>query len=265
MVDRSQPITYSTVRWPARATSSLHHCRGNWTMTRTTNARIAGLAFLVYIAATVATMVIFGRVAGDGAIAAKLAAISAHVTGMHIVSLLCFVQAFSALILGVTLYAVTRDQDRDLAMLAMACRLTEGVIGAMSMSTNMALLWVATASATDVPAQSAARVLGGYLLRDDSVIPALFFAVGSALFAYLFLRGRMVPVALAWVGVIASILLVVGLPAQLMGWLPPMLASLMWLPMLAFEIVLACWLLVKGARVPLPKARLHVSESPAGW
>lgn len=215
-------------------------------MTRTSNARITGFTFLAYIAATVTSMAISSRAAGGGSIAAKLAAISNHTVSMRVVILLALFQAFAALVLAVTLYAITRDQGRDLALLAMACRLTEGVLGTFSASTSLGLLWLATASGPGVPGASAANVLGGYLLRDDGAVDAIFFAVGSALFAYLLLRGRLIPVTLAWLGVAASMLLVVGLPAQLANLISPAAASLMWLPMLAFEIPLGFWLLVRG-------------------
>ena len=83
---------------------------------------------------------------------------------------------------------------------------------------------------------------------------AIFFAVGSLIFSYLLLRGRMVPVALAWVGLLASILLVVGLPLELVGVLPGPISELMWFPMLAFEVPLALWLLIKGVAV-IPKTQ----------
>jgi hypothetical protein len=56
----------------------------------------------------------------------------------------------------------------------------------------------------------------------------------------------MVPVPLAWLGVVASVLLVVGLPAQLVGFLTGSVGAFMWLPMLVFEVTLALWLLIKG-------------------
>lgn len=217
-------------------------------MTRTTNARIAGFTFLVYIAATLSSMAIYNRATGDGSTAAKLAAISVHVPDMRVVVVLALIAAFAALVLAVTLYAVTRDQDRDLAMLAMVCRVTEGVIGGLSASTSLALLWVATASGPDAPDAGAARALGGYFLRDDGAVGAMFFAVGSVLFAYLLWRGRLVPTVLACLGVAASMLLVVGLPAQLLNLISPSVASLMWLPALAYEIPLGLWLLIKGVR-----------------
>jgi hypothetical protein len=74
--------------------------------------------------------------------------------------------------------------------------------------------------------------------------------VGSTLFAWLFLRGRMIPIALAWLGVLASVLLVVSLPLQLADVLHGPVTQLMWLPMAAFEVPLGFWLLLKGvARV----------------
>ncbi len=57
---------------------------------------------------------------------------------------------------------------------------------------------------------------------------------------------------LAWVGVIASILIVVGLPLQLVGILRGPITQLMWLPMLAFEVPLGLWLLIKGVRPTRP-------------
>jgi hypothetical protein len=81
-------------------------------------------------------------------------------------------------------------------------------------------------------------------------VGATFFSVGSALFAWLLLRGRLIPAALAWVGVIASVLLVVGLPLQFAGVLPGSVVQFLWLPMAAFEIPLALWLIVKGVAAP---------------
>lgn len=36
-----------------------------------------------------------------------------------------FIQGFAALVLAVTLYAITREQDADLDILALACRVGE--------------------------------------------------------------------------------------------------------------------------------------------
>ncbi len=219
-------------------------------MTRTTNARIAGFTFLFYIAAGISSMVLFGRAATGEGIAAKLAGIAQHPTEVGVVVLLGFIQCFAALVLAVTLYAITREQDADLAMLALACRVAEGIIAGSSMPNTPALVWLATASGENAPDTAAAHALGGYLLRGDMAVTATFFAVGSALFSYLLLRGRMIPVTLAWLGVVASVLLVIGLPLQAAGFLSGPIAMMMWLPMLAFEVPLGLWFIIKGAAKP---------------
>jgi hypothetical protein len=169
-------------------------------MTRTTNARIAGFTFLLYIAAGIASLALAGRT--------------------HATDVLSLLTSFCALVLGVTLYAITRDQDPDLAMLALTCRVVEAIPGA--------------------PGE-------------------MFFAVGSTLFSWLLLRGRMIPVVLAWLGIVASFLLVVILPLQraglfggAMSW-SSSVTWLMWLPALVFEVTLALWLLIKGVAPLAPE------------
>ncbi len=82
-------------------------------------------------------------------------------------------------------------------------------------------------------------------------ISTIFFAVGSLIFSYLLLRGRMVPVSIAWLGVFASGLLAVVLPLQLAGFpTGPLAGYYQWLPALVFQIVLALWLLIKGVATP---------------
>ncbi len=222
-------------------------------MTLRTNARVAGVAFLVYIAAAMTGMILSrGASSGEGT-AAKLASIASHVPVMRTAILLELVGCFCALVLAATLYAITRDADPDLAMLALTCRVAEGVIGAVGSPRSLGRLWLATAAGADAPDPAAASALGAYLFKLptwDFGIPALFFAVGSTLFAYLLLRGRIVPVWLAWLGVLASILVVAGLPIQLVGLLGSPITDLIWFPMLAFELLLAFWFIVKGAATP---------------
>ena len=223
-------------------------------MTRTTNARIAGFTFLFYIAVGITSMVLFDPAAGAEGIAAKLAAITAHATDVRIGICLNLLCCFSALVLAVTLYAITRDEDPDLAMLGLTCRVGEGVIGAIFMFAELGLLWLATATGANAPDAAAAQALGAFFFKVGGWSPtigAIFFAVGSTLFSYLLLRGRMVPVALAWLGVLASILLVALLPLNLAGFINGPVLTFMWLPMLVFEVALALWLLIKGVAMPL--------------
>lgn len=222
-------------------------------MTRTTSARVAGLTFLLYIAAGVAGMVLFDRATGAEGTAAKLARIAEHAADVRVAVLLSLLTCFAAPVLAVALYGITRDEDHELAVLALSCRVGEGVVNAIYVLAMLGLLWLGTAAGAGAPDAAAAHALGAFLLKLQGwnvIVGATFFAVGSTLYAYLFLRARSIPVALAWTGILASVLLVVGLPPQLVGYLEGPVTYFIWIPMLVFELALGSWLLVKGVAMP---------------
>jgi hypothetical protein len=170
-------------------------------MTRMTAARVAGFTFLFYIVVGISSMA--GAFRGP---AAELA---------------MYAQNASAVILALTLFAVTRVEQPFVAALGMIFRLAEGTLGA-------------------------SLDLTGITLPQPTLVDATLFAIGSTFFCWLLLRGRMLPRALAWTGVIASVILVVGLPLQLGGLLRAPLTMVMWMPMLAFEVPGGLWLLARG-------------------
>jgi hypothetical protein len=220
-------------------------------MTPARNARIAGFTFLLYIVAGIAGMILYSRATGGVEVAARLTSIAQHLLQMRMTILLGLLQAACALVLAVTLYAITRDEDPELAMLALAFRFGEGLLAAIPIRTSLGLLWLATATGTKAPDAATLQVLGTYFLTGpNSNIGAIFFAIGSLLFSYLFMRGRIIPVLLAWLGLVASALLVVGLPLQLAGFVSGSVASILWIPMAAFEVPLGFWLLIKGVVTP---------------
>ncbi len=122
----------------------------------------------------------YARVAGFTFLFYIAAGITSLALGseLQVGDVLLLLQSFSALVLGVSLYVLTYKQGLALAMLAMTCRIVEAIQYGES---------------------------------------AIYFSVGSLLFSWLLLRGRMIPVVLAWLGVLASALLVVILPLQLAG------------------------------------------------
>jgi hypothetical protein len=218
-------------------------------MTPTANARLAGASFLVYIAAGVAGMALFARAAAGENVTARLASIAQHATDVRVTVLLALVQGFCALVLAVTLFALTARQDRDIAMFGLVCRVAEGITGVF-VARTLGLLWLATSDAVADPA--AATALGGFLLRMGAWNPgAILFAAGSAAFAWLLLRARLIPAALAWLGLAASLLLMIVLPLQLAGFGGAVTRSFgWWMPMLVFEVALALRLLISAVPEP---------------
>jgi hypothetical protein len=220
-------------------------------MTVTTNARIAGFTFLVYIAATITGIFLFTRATNGEGVTAQLATISRHATDVRLAVLLGLLGNLCALVLAVTLYSITRKQDPDLAMLALTCRVAEGIVG-MDVSKTLGLLWLATTTDATALDTGSVSALGAYFLKMEASFnaSATFFAVGSTIFWWLLLRGRMIPAVLAWPGVVASILALVCQPLQLVGLIGGPVTSLIWLPILLLEVVLALWLIIKGVAMP---------------
>ncbi len=141
-----------------------------------------------------------------------------------------YAQNAAAVILAVTLFIVTRIEQPLIAGLGMIFRLAEGT-------------------------RRAAFALAAISVPRAALVDATLFAIGSAFFCWLLLRGRMLPPALAWTGVIASVILVVALPLQLAGLLGAPWTTVMWMPMLAFEVPGGLWLLVRGVPPAPPEPR----------
>jgi hypothetical protein len=222
-------------------------------MTRRTNARIAGTAFLFYILVGISSGILFSRGTGGEGIVARLASVPHHVLEIRLSIVFNLLSALSALVLATTLYGITRDEDNELAMFGLTCRVGEGVLGMFALS-SLGMLWLGTASGPNAPDAASASALGTFLLKFgawQSQTCAILFALGSTAFAWLFLRGRMIPLWMARLGVAASVLLVVGLPLQLAGWIGGTIVLIvLWLPMLVFELALAVLLIAKGAAQP---------------
>jgi Domain of unknown function (DUF4386) len=225
-------------------------------MTRAANARIAGFTYLFYAAIGICSELLMHQARGVGGDAAvQLARIGQHATNVRLTIVITLLECLSAFVLAVTLYAITRDEDRELAMLGLVCRVAEGVLGSLNnISGYLGLLWLANAEVgTGVPDVPTSNALRAFLLMPGASVPlgAFFFAVGTLIFSYLLLRGRMVPVSIAWLGVFASGLLAVVLPLQLAGLSTgPLTGYYLWLPALVFQVVLALWLLIKGVATP---------------
>ncbi|MEA2163272.1 MAG: hypothetical protein QOK37_1399 [Thermoanaerobaculia bacterium] len=221
-------------------------------MTRNTNARIAGFTYLFYAAIGICIEVLMHQARGGYAGAAMVARIGQYATNVRLSILIALLECLSSLVLGVTLYGITRDEDHELAMLGLVCRVVEGVLGSVNnIPAYLGMLWLAKeGGGPDIATTNALRE---FLLMPGASVPigSIFFAVGSLIFSYLLLRGRMVPVLIAWLGVFASGLLAVTLPLQLAGFSTgPLTGYYQWLPALVFQIVLALWLLIKGVATP---------------
>ena len=214
-------------------------------MTRTTNARIAGATYLLYIALGLTSMYVGRGLAGSSS-AERLALIAEHAGRARLDIVLSLAVCLVAVTLAVALWALTRDEDRELATLGLSFRIFEGMLSMVAAVASLALLRLATDHASGGAARDALAELVFALPGWNMLAAAFLFSIGSTLFTWLLLRGGMIPGPLAWLGLAASLLLVVGIPLQMLGLLGGPAAQLVWLPMLAFEVPLGFWLLLRG-------------------
>jgi hypothetical protein len=225
-------------------------------------ARVAGFMFLFLIATVGAISVFVDRLEEDE-ISETLRHVSDNEFGVRVGVVLLIVAAVSTLILAAMLYAVTKHEDRNLAILALSCRAVEAALYAAGITKALTLLSLSdgTAGAGEL---ASAHGLGAFVIDVDSWstdIGASFFAVGSTLYAYLLLRGRSIPVPLARLGLFASLVLVVGVPLQTAAGNTTTEGSSLaiWIPMFAFEIATGLWLLIKGGGHRLGSASCEVA------
>jgi hypothetical protein len=235
-------------------------------MTRRANARLAGVAYLLYIAVAFPEMLLSGAAQAGASAPARLANIGLHASDMRLTIVLALLSSFSALVLAVTLRAITRHVDEDLATMAMLCRVAEGIVSGAFIATVPGLVWLATTTGPQAADPIAAQSIAAFFIRVSSwqvQIGAMFFAVGSTIFCWLLLRGRVIPRWLAWLGLIGSALVAVMLPLQLLQVLTGSLPQFGWLPIAAFEILVSVWFLWKA--VPeVPASQSSAAVRPTG-
>jgi hypothetical protein len=220
----------------------------DWMMSNRYVARLAGALFLIVIAAVLASSVLQGGVVSGGDdIGDTFRTIADDTVSFRASTVLLLVAAVGTLALAAMLYALTKRQDENLAILALACRVVEAALYTVKIFSALILL-----SLSQAPTAGAQEL--GAVVADaaswSTDVGAVFFAVGSTLFAYLLLRARSIPVPLAALGVGASLILVVGVPLDTAASRTTAQGAsiIIWLPMFVFEIATGVWLLVRGAR-----------------
>ena len=233
-------------------------------MTAKANARIAGTTLLLYIAIGITSIYLTTKLT-DGAVetADKLAAAVQNNGLAQLNIILTLLSAASAVVLAITIYGLTREVDRELAIMALCWRVAEGVVivmATMILITSMTIASIVSKGDTAYaqPMIAIAEVI--YQVEGSTgFLAALCFALGSTIYCYLFLRGRSIPTWLAWLGLISSIILVALLPLRIAGILDGLVVTIMWLPMLLFELIFSVWLLTKGVEQPVRiDSRRHI-------
>jgi hypothetical protein len=159
-----------------------------------------------------------------------------------------------AVVLALTLYIILKPVNRDLALLALILKLTEGVLMAVITLCVFAALLILNAQAS-AAASEPVQTLVGLFFNDYmtvSSIPMLFLGLNFMLFFYLLFKSKFVPGILAGFGIVSYTLIFAY--AVLTILLPhyaaiKIIQTLCWAPSCFFELITGIWLLIKGVNV----------------
>ncbi|HEX5437800.1 MAG TPA: DUF4386 domain-containing protein [Gemmatimonadaceae bacterium] len=215
------------------------------------DARWAGIAFLVYIVLTMTSTTMFGNVLGSGDIAQQLGDLTRMMSQARVTVVLDLLQVVCALVLAVTLFRLTKAVDATVAMLAMMFRVGEGVLGASALRGKLGLIWLASSGGHAAPQIDVNSMATYFLHEPDLRLAAFSFIIGGFLFAYLLLRGRLVPAVIAWIGVVTQGAQMVCVPLWIAGFIGAAPVNGLWMLILAYEIPVGVWLMVRGVRPPV--------------
>ena len=213
-------------------------------MTNRTDGKIAGIAYLAYIVFAMSSAVLSSRTTAGSDAAQKLATLSSMMGTARVTVLLDLLQIVCAVVLAATLYRLVKAVNPTIALLAMLFRLGEGLLGFFPLLDKLELMQVATAPVTGELTSPA--VIDQILNRPDNGFSEFCFVVGGFLFACLFLRGRLIPRSLAWVGVITIGVQLICVPLNVATIVPETLVNWLWFPILLYEVPLGIWLIARG-------------------
>jgi hypothetical protein len=237
------------------------------TSTRRT-AIVAGVFFLITEVTAIAGVLLYGSVLGSPDFVVSP---TVDDTGVRAGAFLEVLLAIAVVGTAVTLYPIVRRQNEGMALGHVAGRLIEATIIAVGAISLLAVVTMREDLAGTTGAEAAAAVTGGQSLvavHNWTFLfgPKLALGVNTVLLAYLMYRSRLVPRAIAVLGLVGGSLIFASGTAVLFGLyedlsIPGLAAAA---PVLAWELSVATWMIVKGFRPsPITADLTAASRQPA--
>lgn len=158
------------------------------------------------------------------------------------------------MVLTWALYVLLRPVNRHLALLGAFFRLSELAVLCIATVNSLLVLRLLSGAAYlktfDVNQLHSLVMLAYHTQGLGMSVGFILLGLGSAVFAYLLLRSRFVPKALAALGIFASLLLAIGSLAIIVFPGLGVIGMSYMMPMGLYEVGLGFWLLIKGIRAP---------------
>ena len=220
-----------------------------------TSALLAGVFFLITEVAAIAGLALYGPVLDNP----RYIASATGKDGQVLLGAF-FELVLVAAIIGtaVTLFPVVRGFNERVARVYRAARLFEAAVIAVGIVSIVSIVALR---------QDAGVATGETLLwiHDATFLLGPGFALGlnSTLLAYLMYKSQLVPRTIARLGMVGGSLIAASSFAVLLGLYEQASSGglVIAMPVFAWEVSLALWMIIKGFKTPPPRAR----AAPAGW
>jgi len=213
-------------------------------------ARIAGVLFITATVASILSTSFTGSILGAPDYLIRL---SANGNQVMVGALLAFISAAASVGIAISLYPILKKYNEGLALGSVGFRLIEGVFYIVGI---IGLLLLLTLSQEFVKAgvsgSSYFQTLGTLLLavRDwvGFVFAVIAFCLGALMYYYVFYQSRLIPRWLSGWGFIGAALCMVAGMLVMFHLIIPVstIHIILNLPIALQEMVLAVWLIVKG-------------------
>jgi hypothetical protein len=213
-------------------------------------AIVAGVFFLITEVTAIAGVLLYGPVLGSPDF---IVSATVDDTGVRAGALLEALLAIAVVGTAVTLYPIIKRQNEGMALGHVAGRLIEATIIAVGAISLLAVVTMRHDFAGTTGGEAAAAVTVGQSLvavHNWTFLfgPKLALGVNTVLLAYLMYRSRLVPRAIAVLGLVGGSLIFASGTAVLFGLyedlsVPGVAAAA---PVLAWELSVATWMIVKG-------------------
>jgi hypothetical protein len=231
-------------------------------------AIVAGVFFLITEVTAIGGLLLYGSVLGTPDF---IVSASVDDTGVLAGAFLEVLLAIAVVGTGVTLYPVIRRVNEGMALGHVAGRLIEAAIIAVGAISLLAVVTLRQDLAGTTGAEATAAVTVGQSLvavHDWTFLfgPKLALGVNTVLLAYLMYRSRLVPRAIAVLGLVGGSLVFASGTAVLFGLYEDLsvLGVSAAAPVFAWEVSVAVWMIVKGFRPsPITAGMTATSTQPA--
>jgi len=218
-------------------------------------AIVAGVFFLITEVAAIAALALRAPAVGSTDYVLGAGADSS----VFLATLFEVILVFAIIGTAATLYPVIKKQSEGIALGYALVRLLEAVAIVVGIVSVLAIVSLRQAGAGTADAAALLPVNEALVAIHDwtfLVGPGWFLGMNSLLLAYLMYRSGLVPRAIAMLGMFGGTLIVVSSTAVLFGAYEQVgpVGLIVALPVFAWEVSFALWLIVKGFNTPQPAA-----------